>query len=605
MSFNSKQQKNQKFGHLPLSTSGAQETTLTGNALLRTPYFNKGSAFTKEERDTFKLHGLLPTNIQTLDEQVKRAYAQYSSRPNDLAKNTFMTSLKEQNEVLYYRLILDHLKEMFSVIYTPTEGDAIANYSRLFRRPEGCFLNIGDADRVDDDINQWGNAEDIDLIVVSDGEQILGIGDQGVGAILISVAKLVIYTLCAGIHPSRTLPVVLDCGTDNKDLLEDDLYLGQRRQRVRGEEYDKFIDKFVSACRKRYPKAYIHFEDFGLNNARRILDKYTPQIACFNDDVQGTGCVTLAAIMAAFKVSGTKWEDARFVMFGSGSAGTGIADQIKDAIAQNTGKSTTEAGQQIWCVDKPGLLLQGKKDQLTPAQAPYARNDKEWEGKEHQDLLSVVKGVKPHVLIGTSTKPGAFSEDVVREMSKHVERPIIFPLSNPTRLHEAKPQDLYDWTDGKVLVATGSPFPPVKHNGKEYDISECNNSVTFPVIGLGAVLSRTRLMTSAMLVAAVQALASAAPVLNDTGAGLLPDVEDVREISVKIARNVIKKAVEDGLAQEKGIPDNDTDLEEWIREQMWTAEYRPLKLVEHKDADAHARGEAGVASGQRAARFEY
>ncbi|KAH5107087.1 malic enzyme [Parastagonospora nodorum] len=605
MSFNSKQQKNQKFGHLPLSTSGAQETTLTGNALLRTPYFNKGSAFTKEERDTFKLHGLLPTNIQTLDEQVKRAYAQYSSRPNDLAKNTFMTSLKEQNEVLYYRLTLDHLKEMFSVIYTPTEGDAIANYSRLFRRPEGCFLNIGDADRVDDDINQWGNAEDIDLIVVSDGEQILGIGDQGVGAILISVAKLVIYTLCAGIHPSRTLPVVLDCGTDNKDLLEDDLYLGQRRQRVRGEEYDKFIDKFVSACRKRYPKAYIHFEDFGLNNARRILDKYTPQIACFNDDVQGTGCVTLAAIMAAFKVSGTKWEDARFVMFGSGSAGTGIADQIKDAIAQNTGKSTTEAGQQIWCVDKPGLLLQGKKDQLTPAQAPYARNDKEWEGKEHQDLLSVVKGVKPHVLIGTSTKPGAFSEDVVREMSKHVERPIIFPLSNPTRLHEAKPQDLYDWTDGKVLVATGSPFPPVKHNGKEYDISECNNSVTFPGIGLGAVLSRTRLMTSAMLVAAVQALASAAPVLNDTGAGLLPDVEDVREISVKIARNVIKKAVEDGLAQEKGIPDNDTDLEEWIREQMWTAEYRPLKLVEHKDADAHARGEAGVASGQRAARFEY
>ncbi|EAT83074.2 hypothetical protein SNOG_09809 [Parastagonospora nodorum SN15] len=606
MSFNSKQQKNQKFGHLPLSTSGAQETTLTptdqiqGNALLRTPYFNKGSAFTKEERDTFKLHGLLPTNIQTLDEQVKRAYAQYSSRPNDLAKNTFMTSLKEQNEVLYYRLtpwklILDHLKEMFSVIYTPTEGDAIANYSRLFRRPEGCFLNIGDADRVDDDINQWGNAEDIDLIVVSDGEQILGIGDQGVGAILISVAKLVIYTL----HP------YLAKRRQNKDLLEDDLYLGQRRQRVRGEEYDKFIDKFVSACRKRYPKAYIHFEDFGLNNARRILDKYTPQIACFNDDVQGTGCVTLAAIMAAFKVSGTKWEDARFVMFGSGSAGTGIADQIKDAIAQNTGKSTTEAGQQIWCVDKPGLLLQGKKDQLTPAQAPYARNDKEWEGKEHQDLLSVVKGVKPHVLIGTSTKPGAFSEDVVREMSKHVERPIIFPLSNPTRLHEAKPQDLYDWTDGKVLVATGSPFPPVKHNGKEYDISECNNSVTFPVIGLGAVLSRTRLMTSAMLVAAVQALASAAPVLNDTGAGLLPDVEDVREISVKIARNVIKKAVEDGLAQEKGIPDNDTDLEEWIREQMWTAEYRPLKLVEHKDADAHARGEAGVASGQRAARFEY
>ncbi|KAH7406608.1 hypothetical protein DE146DRAFT_647928 [Phaeosphaeria sp. MPI-PUGE-AT-0046c] len=601
---NDEKRGNQAFNHLTLSTSGAQETTLTGNALLRTPYFNKGSAFTKEERTTFKLHGLLPTNIQTLDEQAARAYAQYSSRPNDLAKNTFMTSLKEQNVVLYYRLILDHLKEMFSVIYTPTEGDAIADYSRLFRRPEGCFLNIGDVDRVEDDIKQWGNPEDIDVIVVSDGEQILGIGDQGVGAILISVAKLVIYTLCAGIHPSRTLPVVLDCGTDNKELLEDALYLGQKIPRVRGEEYDKFVETFVSACKKRYPRAYIHFEDFGLNNARRILDKYTPQIACFNDDVQGTGCVTLAAVMAALKVSGTKWEDARIVMFGSGSAGTGIADQIKDAISQNTGKPVEEAAKQIWCVDKPGLLLQGKKDQLTPAQIPYARDDKEWEGKEHSDLLSVVKEVKPHVLIGTSTKPGAFSEDVVREMAKHVERPVIFPLSNPTRLHEAKPQDLYDWTDGKVLVATGSPFPPVKHNGKEYDISECNNSVTFPGIGLGAVLSRTRLMTPAMLVAAVQALASTAPILNGTGAGLLPDVEDVREISVKIARNVIKKAVEDGLAQEKNIPDNDADFEEWIREQMWTAEYRPLKLIREEDADAQARGEAGVASGQREANFE-
>ncbi|XP_014562570.1 hypothetical protein COCVIDRAFT_21659 [Bipolaris victoriae FI3] len=604
MSPNAKQQKNEKFGHLPLSTSGPQETSLTGNALLRTPYFNKGSAFTKEERDIFKLHGLLPSNIQTLDEQVKRAYAQYRSRPNDLAKNTFMTSMKEQNEVLYYRLILDHLKEMFSVIYTPTEGEAIADYSKIFRRPEGCFLNIDDMGRVEDDIKQWGGPEDIDLIVVSDGQQILGIGDQGVGAILISVAKLVIYTLCAGIHPSRTLPVVLDCGTDNEDLLNDELYLGLRKPRVSGEKYDQFVDMFVKAARKQYPKAYIHFEDFGLDNARRILDKYTPEIACFNDDVQGTGCVTLAAIMAAFKVSGTKWDEARFVMFGAGSAGTGIADQIRDAIVQNTGKSDNEASRQIWCVDKPGLLLQGKKDQLTPAQMPFARTDKEWEGKDHGDLFSVIKEVKPHVLIGTSTKPGAFTEDVVREMAKHVERPVIFPLSNPTKLHEAKPQDLYDWTDGKVLVATGSPFDPVKYNRKEYEISECNNSVTFPGIGLGAVLSRTRLMTPALLVAAVQALASAAPVVNNDGAGLLPDVKDVREISVQIAKNVIKKAVEDDLAQEKNIPSDDAELEEWIREQMWEAEYRPLKLVEHDKADAHAKGEAGTASGQREARFD-
>ncbi|KAF2247534.1 hypothetical protein BU26DRAFT_597497 [Trematosphaeria pertusa] len=598
-------QKHPKFGHLPLSTSGPQETTLTGNALLRTPYFNKGSAFTKEERETFKLHGLLPANVQTLEEQVKRAYAQYTSRDNDLAKNTFMTSMKEQNEVLYYKLILEHLKEMFSVIYTPTEGDAIANYSGIFRRPEGCYLNIKDMERVEDDIDQFGGPHDIDLIVVSDGEQILGIGDQGVGAILISVAKLVIYTLCAGIHPSRTLPVVLDCGTNNEELLNDELYLGLRQPRARGEKYDEFVDKFVQACRKRYPKAYIHFEDFGLNNARRILEKYTPKIACFNDDVQGTGAVTLAAIMAAFKASGTKWDDARFVMFGSGTAGTGIADQVKDAMAQETGKSKEDAGRQIWCVDKPGLLLESKKDKLTPAQIQYARNDKEWEGKQHDDLLSVVKEVKPHVLIGTSTVPGSFTEEIVREMAKHVERPVIFPLSNPTRLHEAKPQDLFDWTDGKALVATGSPFPPVKYNGKEYDISECNNSVTFPGIGLGAVLSRTKLLPPSLIVAAVRALASTAPILKGTGAGLLPDVTEVREISVHIAKNVIQQAIKEDLAQEQDIPTDDDDLEEWIREQMWDPEYRPLKLVEEEGATAHAKGEAGTSSQHRKASFNY
>ncbi|KAF2186594.1 hypothetical protein K469DRAFT_663582 [Zopfia rhizophila CBS 207.26] len=603
MAAHAKEQKSPRFGHLPLSTSGPQETSLTGNALLRTPYFNKGSAFTKEERKTFKLHGLLPPNIQTLEEQVQRAYQQYSSRPNDLAKNTFMTSMKEQNEVLYYRLIQDHLKEMFSVIYTPTEGEAIQNYSRLFRRPEGCFLNIEDQDRIEDNIDQWGNPEDIDLIVVSDGEQILGIGDQGVGAILISVAKLVIYTLCAGIHPARTLPVVLDCGTNNKELLDDDLYLGLRQPRARGEKYDSFVSKFVDACKKRYPKAYLHFEDFGLTNARRILDKYQPEIACFNDDVQGTGCVTLAAVMAAFKVGGVKWDDARFVMFGAGTAGTGIADQIKDAIAQETTKSKEEAGRQIWCVDKPGLLLKSKRDQLTPAQVAYARDDNEWQGKQHSELLSVIKEVKPHVLIGTSTVPGAFTMEVVQEMAKHVDRPIIFPLSNPTRLHEAKPQDLFDWTEGKALVATGSPFPAAKYQGKEYEISECNNSVTFPGIGLGAILSRTRLLPPSLLIAAVKALASTAPAVNDTGAGLLPDVTDVREISVQIARNVIKAAVDEGLAQEKNIPTNDADLEEWILEQMWDARYRPLKLVDESVATALARGEAGTGSHRRVASF--
>ncbi|KAH9838910.1 malic oxidoreductase-like protein [Teratosphaeria destructans] len=585
--------KHPRFGHLPLSTSGPQECAVTGPALLQTPYLNKGSAFPQDERETFGLVGLLPSKVNTLEDQVKRAYQQYQNKSTALGKNTFMTSMKEQNEVLYYRLVQDHLKEMFPIIYTPTEGEAIQDYSRLFRKPEGVFLTIDQPDAMEQALDR-APSDEIDIIVVSDGEQILGIGDQGVGGVLISIAKLVIYTLCAGVHPSRTLPVVLDVGTDNHELLNDELYLGLQRPRIRGEEYDAFVDKFIHTCRKRYPKAYIHFEDFGLPNARRILDRYTPQIACFNDDVQGTGCVTLAAIYAACHVAHYKLKNLRVVMFGAGTAGTGIADQILDAIAVESGKSKEESAKQIFCVDKPGVLLQSMKDDLTPAQHPYARPDDDWKDADGKSLLEIVKKVKPHVLIGTSTKPKSFTKEVAQEMAKHVDRPIIFPLSNPTRLHEAEPKDLFEWTEGKVLTATGSPFPPVKtKDGKEREIAECNNSTTFPGIGLGAVLSRAKLMTPKMLVAAVKALAAQAPALKDPDAGLLPDVQDVREISVKIAAAVIKQAVEDGLAQETEIPTRDEDLEEWIREQMWDAAYRPLKKVSHENASRHAKGEAG------------
>ncbi|KAL1981694.1 hypothetical protein VTN96DRAFT_2308 [Rasamsonia emersonii] len=568
-----------KFSHLPRAAKGPIECPLEGSALLQSSYYNKGSAFPDDERQEFRLHGLLPPNVQTLDEQIKRAYEQYSSRPDDLAKNTFMASLKAQNEVLYYKLIQTHLKEMFSVIYTPTEGDAIQNYSRLFRRPEGCFLNIHDLDRIETSLSQFGESgrnEEIDYIVVTDGEEILGIGDQGVGSILISVAKLVLTTLCAGIHPSRQLPVVLDCGTDNQALLNDELYLGFRHPRVRGEKYDRFVDKFVETARKIFPNAYIHFEDFGLNNARRLLDKYRPRVPCFNDDIQGTGCVTLAALMAALHVSKITLSEVRVVIFGSGSAGTGIADQITDAIATESNKSKGDAAKQIWCLDKPGLLLKSYKDKLTPAQVPFARDDSEWPNKEHLDLFSVVKTVKPHVLIGTSTRPNSFTEDIVREMGKHVERPVIFPLSNPTRLHEAQPKDINDWTEGRALIATGSPFPPVEYNGVKYEIAECNNSTCFPGIGLGAVLSRTLLLSDKMLVAAVKALAAQSPALKDPNKPLLPDVVDVREISVHIAKAVIKCAMREGLAQEKDIPMEDGELDEWIRTQMWDPEYRPL-----------------------------
>ena len=508
-----------------------------------------------------------------------------------------MTSIKQQNEVLFYKLLETHLKEMFSVVYTPTEGEAIANFSRLFRKPEGCFLNIDDMDRIEDNILQFGKSEDIDIIVVSDGEQILGIGDQGVGGILISIAKLVLYTLCAGIHPSRTLPVVLDCGTNNQDFLKDELYLGLRKPRARGQRYDEFVDRFVRACRRIYPRAYIHFEDFGLQNARRILDRWQPKIACFNDDVQGTGCVTLAAVMAALHVSNVSMADVRIIVFGSGTAGTGIADQICDAIAVDTHKNKDEARKQIWCIDKPGVLT--KSCELTSAQLPYARDDEEWQGKNYTDLRSIIAEVKPHILIGTSTKPGAFTEEAVREMARHVDRPIIFPLSNPTKLHEAKPEDLFKWTNGKVLCATGSPFAPVEYEGKTYEIGECNNSECFPGIGLGAVLCRPRLLPPQLLVAATKALASMAPALKDPAAALLPDVTDVRVVSVKIAKAVIQTAVKEGLNEEKDIPSDDEELEAWIEDQMWEPRYRPLKLVSPEEGDAQARGEAGVASARR------
>ncbi|KAI0405891.1 malic enzyme [Xylaria palmicola] len=587
-----------KFSRLPLSTRGPIECAVQGTVLLHTPYFNRGSAHTAEERAEFNLTGLLPQSVQTLEQQVKRAYEQYSTRPDDLAKNTFLTSLKEQNSVLFFKLLQDHLKEMFGVIYTPTEGDAIQNFSRLFRRPEGCFLNIDNIDRVSHDLAQWGRPDDIDYIVVSDGEEILGIGDQGVGGILISVAKLVLTTLCAGVHPNRTLPVVLDCGTDNENLLDDELYLGLRQKRVRGERYDKFVDEFVESARKLFPKAYIHFEDFGLTNARRILDHYRPKIPCFNDDVQGTGCVTLAAIMAGLHVSQQKLEDIRLVVFGAGTAGIGIADQVRDAIASEKGISKDEAAKQIWLIDKPGLLT--TDSELDHGQKMFAKDASGWSDKD-RSLLSVVKEVHPNVLIGTSTVPKSFTEEVVKEMAANTPRPVILPLSNPTRLHEAVPEDILRWTEGRALVATGSPFEPVRGpwgaDGQEVsvDVAECNNSVVFPGIGLGAVLCRARLLTDGMLVAAVRGVAALSPALRDATAPLLPGVESVRDVSVRVAREVIRAAVAEGVAAQPDIiPEDDAELDEWIREQMWDPVYRPLRRVEPAGASRQAKAELKV-----------
>ena len=566
----------------PLSAKGPIETPYTGVEILNTPYLNKGTAFTADERRELGLTALLPTAVHTLQQQLDRAWGQYKRRGDDLSRNTFLTSLKDQNEVLYYRLILDHLSEVFSVVYTPTEGEAIENYSHIFRRPEGIFLSIHEPEKVDAALAKGGNPEDIDYIVVTDGEEILGIGDQGVGGVLISVAKLVLMTICAGVHPNRVLPVVLDCGTNNSKHLDDPIYLGLREKRVRGEAYDKLIDTYIKSARKRFPHATLHFEDFGLTNARRILDKYRSQAPIFNDDVQGTGCVTLAAIMAALHVSKQELKDLRMVVFGAGSAGVGIADQVRDAIATERKISKEEAAKQIYLIDKPGLLT--TETETTEAQKIFVKDASEWK-QGGTSLLDVVKKVKPNVLVGTSTVPGSFTKEIVQEMAKHVDRPVILPLSNPTRLHEAIPKDLYHWTNGKALVATGSPFDPVKgpwgQNGKEIEITpaECNNSIVFPGIGLGSILSRSKLITDKMLVAAVEGVASLSPALKDSTEPLLPGVDVVRPVSVRVARNVIKAAVEEGMATQADIPSNDDELDAWIKEQMWDAEYRPLKLA--------------------------
>ncbi len=572
-----------KYSDLPLSTSHALKVPVSGRLLLDSPFYNKGTGFTHEERHQFDLHGMLPTNVQTLDQQAARAYQQYSTRANDLAKNTFMTSMAGQNNVLYYRLIQDHIKEMFSIIYTPTEGDAIENYSRIFRRPDGCFLPISHSNEVEERMSKFVKPDcddgGIDYIVVSDGEEILGIGDQGIGGILISVAKLALTTICAGIHPNRTLAVVLDTGTNNEELLNDDLYLGYRHKRVRGKEYDDHVENFVRTANKLFPSAYIHFEDFGVTNARRLLDRYRSRTACFNDDIQGTGCVTLAAIMAGLKISKTNLTDMRMVIFGSGSAGCGIAEQVQAAIAADADKSKDEVANQIWCVDRQGLLLDSDTN-LSIAQKPFARTSSEWSEKDAKSLQAVIAKVKPHVLIGTSTKPGAFTKDVVQEMAKHVERPIIFPLSNPTRLHEAQPDDINAWTDGKALIATGSPFPPVEHNGKKYEVAECNNSVCFPGIGLGSVLGKVERVTDKMLVAAVKALAGCSPALKNPDKGLVPDVDEAKAVSVRIAVAVMRSAKEEGVLRRENVPlDDDEEAEEWVKAQMWEPVYRKYEKV--------------------------
>jgi malate dehydrogenase (oxaloacetate-decarboxylating) len=548
-----------------------------GRDLLRDPRYNRGTAFTAEERSALGLEGLLPAAVLSLDEQAVRSYEQYRAQPTELAKNEFLAALHDRNEVLYYKLLEEHLKEMLPVVYDPVVAQAIERYSHEFQRPDGIYLSVDDIDGVETALRSYGlRADDVDLLVATDAEEILGIGDWGANGIAISIGKLAVYTAAAGIHPDRTIPVLLDVGTDRESLLNDPLYVGNRHSRVRGERYDQLISAYVETASRLFPNALLHFEDFGPSNARRILNEYRGGARIFNDDVQGTGAITLAAVLAGMRVAGSRPSEQRVVIFGAGTAGVGIADQIR-AVMIGDGLGADEATPRFWLVDKQGLLVDDMRD-LRDFQRPYARQRSElanWKteaGDGSIGLYDVVANVHPTIIVGTSTVGGAFTEQIVREMARHVERPMIFPLSNPTERIEAIPGDVIKWTDGRGLVGTGTPWDPVTYNGVDYVIGQANNALIYPGIGLGTIVSRASRVTDGMLLAAAEAIAALVDVRRP-GAGLLPEVENLRASSASVAVAVARRAAQDGVAQ-ADLP----DPVQAVQDAMWQATYPPLDV---------------------------
>ncbi len=547
------------------------ETTLTGVALLSHPRLNKGSAFSADERETFHLHGLLPPGIMTIEQQLDRTYQSFRAKTTDLERYIYLASLQDRNEVLYFRLLQEHVAEMSPIIYTPVVGQACQNYSHIYRRPHGLYLSYERRDAIES-ILRAAPMPDPRVIVVTDGERILGLGDLGVGGMLIPIGKLALYTLCAGIAPSLALPIALDTGTDNSDLLADPLYLGWRHERVRGPEYDAFIDAFVAAVQNVYPNAVLQWEDFARGNARRLLDRYRDQLCTFNDDIQGTAAVTLAGLLAATDVIGAPLRDQRIVIFGAGSASTGIADLLVMAMVQD-GADPLEARGRIWLLDSQGLVHIGRPD-LDQEKALFAQPAWSYTGHGAQmlDLLQVVRHVHPTILVGTAARAGAFTERIVREMARHVKRPVIFPLSNPTEKSEAFPSDLLRWTHGRALVATGSPFPPVQVARRSVRIGQCNNMFIFPGIGLGVLASGARRVTDGMFLAAARALYAAAPSRRDREAPLYPDIEHVRPTARAVAIAVAMEAARTGV----GHPLDAYILEQRVDALRWEPRYRPL-----------------------------
>lgn len=522
----------------------------TAQEILNDPFINKGTAFTLEERKVLNLVGLLPTAVQTLEEQTEQTYKEYQKKVSDLEKRIYLMTLFNTNRTLFYALMSQHVAEFMPIVYDPTVADAIREYDELFMKPQdAAFLSIHNPDDIEEALKNAAGDRDIRLIVVTDAEEILGIGDWGVGGVAISIGKLMVYTAAAGVNPEQVLPLVLDVGTNNQKLINDPLYLGNRHPRVRGKEYFDFVDKFVTTAEKLFPRLYLHWEDFGRSTAATILEKYQNRITTFNDDVQGTGIVALAGILGALEISKEKFTDQRVMIFGAGTAGVGIATQIFEEFKQQ-GMSEAEARSHIYLIDKQGLLFEDTEG-LTDGQKRFVRQRDEFENADSlKDLYNSVKTIHPSVLIGTSTTPGMFNEQVVKEMASAVKRPIIFPLSNPTELAEATAKDLIHWTDGQALIATGIPSEPVVYNGITYNIGQANNALMYPGLGLGIIASTVKLVNQTLLSAAAHALGGIVDV-SKPGAAVLPPVEKLTEFSEHIAIVVTENAMKQGLTREK------------------------------------------------------
>jgi malate dehydrogenase (oxaloacetate-decarboxylating) len=558
------------------SEDGSYETKARGLDVLNSPQLNKGTAFTAEERGALGLTGLIPPEISTLATQVKGAYVQYERLPDSLSKNIYLTALHDRNEVLFFRLFSEHLREMIPIVNDVTVGMAIVQYRHECRRPRGVYLSIDHPDSIEEAFRNFEvGADDIDLILATDAEQILGIGDWGVGGIEVSIGKLAIYTAAGGVDPKRVIPVMLDVGTNRESLLLDPMYIGNRHQRVRGARYDEFIEKYLDVVSRLFPRALLQWEDFSPGNGRRILERYRDRLCTFNDDMQGTGAIVLAAAISAIRACGTPLRRQRVVIFGAGTAGMGVADQLRDAMVLE-GVSKGEAESRFWCVDQQGLLTEDMAGQLSEHQLPYMRPSAECSRWKRGDdgrgvgLAEVVRQVKPTMLIGASNETGAFTEAIVREMAANTARPILFPLSTPAGHAEANPSDLIHWTDGRALVATGSFFPPVTYKGVTYVIAQTINAMLYPGLGLGVIASRASRVSDGMFAAAASAVSSLVTV-RQQGASLLPQIDDLRTVSLTVAVAVAEAAVAEGLAGVKF-----GEMERQIQESMWQPEYRRI-----------------------------